>query len=153
MKGYGLRAAAMATVCVLTTSCETPYSAPKQVDATRPTVTYKYRNDDELMQANDRASAFCTQYQSVPRTADFGNDPGSGGRYVVFECLATLPPSDQRAYDPNAALTVRSDRELMDAARDAQAYCRQNEASAHAVARVSYAPDGTKTVRFECRPS
>ncbi len=135
--------------CVMMASCAAPRTAPQQVAASNPTVTYKYRNDDELMQANDRAAEFCTQYQAIAQTSSFGEDR-DGGRYVIFECMATLPPG-QRPFDPNLAYTFRTDRELTDASRNAQVYCRDTTGSSQVSANISNSPNGTKTVRFQCR--
>jgi hypothetical protein len=41
------------------------------VEASNPTVTYKYRNDDELIQANHAPSHFANASSSLPRTASF----------------------------------------------------------------------------------
>ncbi len=80
--------AAILAAGVLLTACAPRYSAPVQVQASNPTVTYEYRNDQELLQANQNAAGFCNQYQSVPRTVRFGE--GHNGRVVVYECVQAL---------------------------------------------------------------
>lgn len=151
-----LRRFAAVTACALlgtiVAACETPYTPPKQVDATNPTVTYRYRSDNQLMEANDRAAEYCAQYHAVPQSVDFGQDP-DGARYVVFECLSGAPVGGPRSrFDPNLTYTVGSDRELMDATRDAQMYCRDTTGSSRVISSLSNGPGGTKTVRFQCRP-
>ena len=81
---FGLQAATV-LVGLAAAGCAPRYSAPVQLQASNPTVTYQYRNDAELLQANQNAAAFCGQYQSTPRTAHIDEAPG--GRVVVFECV------------------------------------------------------------------
>src|SRR5512134_2571191 len=89
---------------LLIASCVSTRSSPQQVEASNPTVTYKYRNDDELTQANQRAIAFCQQYpSSLPRTASFSND--SDGKIVVFECVPATTFAATPVRQPNADLT------------------------------------------------
>lgn len=82
-------ATAAALAVLMMTSCAPLHqSSPRQVEANNPSVTYKYRNDDELIQANERAITFCNQYQFMPRVDSFSNDP-DGSKVVVFECVPT----------------------------------------------------------------
>ena len=73
------------------TSCAPATMPPQQVQASNPTVTYKYRGDQELVSAQQNASAFCARYQSVPQTASLTND-SNGNRVVVFECVPPPRP-------------------------------------------------------------
>ena len=117
-------ATAAAFAALMTVSCvSTRSSSPQQVDVSNPTVTYKYRNDDELIQANRRAMTYCDQYQYFPQTEHFGHD-SDGSNIVVFECL-TGPVSAAPQRQPNSDLTYnfRTDQELLDVSRDAQVYC------------------------------
>jgi hypothetical protein len=75
---------------VLLTSCVARPTAPVQIQASNPTVTYQYHNDQELLQANQSAAAYCGQYQAMPQTARFADSPD--GRAVVFECVQGGPP-------------------------------------------------------------
>jgi hypothetical protein len=87
------RAAAQTVAIVagaLLTSCVARPTAPVQIQASNPTVTYQYHNDQELLQANQSAAAYCSQYQAVPQTARFADSPD--GRAVVFECVQGGPP-------------------------------------------------------------
>ena len=134
---------------LIVASCSPQYSAPQQVQASNPTVTYKYRTDQELVQANQNAATFCTRYQAVARTANFSNDP-DGSKVVVFECVQTSPtPAPQPQFNPNLTYNYRTDQELLDASRNAQAYCMNNGApqmSSNIVANAN----GTKTITFQC---
>jgi hypothetical protein len=75
---------------VIVTSCVARPTAPVLLDASNPTVTYQYRNDQELLQANQNAAAYCAQYQAAPQTVRFADGPD--GRAVVFECLRNVAP-------------------------------------------------------------
>lgn len=137
---------------LLMASCVSTRSSPEQVEASNPTVTYKYRNDDELIQANQRAITFCQQYpSSLPRTASFSND--SDGKIVVFECVpaATFAAAATAVRQPNADLTysVRTDQDLLDASREAQIHCLNNGLP-EMDSNITVNSDGSKTVTFRC---
>jgi len=132
-------------------ACTPQYSSPQQVQASNPTVTYKYRTDQELVQANQNAATFCTRYQAVPRTANFTNDP-DGSKVVVFECVQTSPapaPQPQPQFNPNLTYNYRTDQELLDASRNAQIYCANNGAQ-QAISNIVTNANGTKTITFQC---
>ena len=139
----------------LLAACEQT-SSPTQVQASNPTVTYKYRNDRDLVEANQRAASFCSQYQSVPRTVSIGNG-GDGDRMAVFECVqsgstAALVPQTTLAPAGNSlTYTYRTDRELLEASRTAQTYCA-NRGSPQVVSNVMTNANGSRTVTFQCSP-
>jgi len=145
-----LGAAAVAAGLMLA-SCTPQYSAPQQLQTSNPSVTYKYRSDQELAQANQSAAIFCNRYQAVPRTASFATDP-DGSRIVVYECVQTsaaaapLPQSN-----PNLTYTYRSDQELLNASRNARIYC-ENNGSQQVTSNIVTNANGTKTVVFRCGP-
>jgi len=130
---------------LMMTSCTSLHdSSPEQVAASNPSVTYNYRNDDELIQAGQRAATYCNQYQSIPRTDSFG------GSMVVFECVPTsAPTAPQPQFNPNLTYNYRNDQDLVDAARNAQIYC-MNRGSRQVVSNIATNSDGTKTVTFQC---
>jgi hypothetical protein len=137
-------AALMSASCVSTRS-----SSPQQVDVSNPTVTYKYRNDDELIQANRRAMTYCDQYQSLPQTEHFGRD-SDGSNIVVFECLArSASAAPQRQLNSDLRYNFQTDQELLDVSRDAQVYCLNNGQSEMESNIVVYS-NGSKTVTFSC---
>ena len=137
----------------LVAACEQT-SSPRQVQASNPTVTYKYRNDRDLMEANQRAATFCNQYQSVPRTVSIGNG-GDGDRIAVFECVqsgssaALVPQTTLAPVGSSMTYTYRTDRELLDASRTAQAYCA-NRGSPQMNSNVITNANGSRTVTFQC---
>lgn len=145
-------ATGLSLVCVTLAlaSCASTRSSPVQVAASNPTVTYKYRNDDELVQANQQAMTFCHQYQGLPRAQSFGHD-SQGHNTVIFECApstAFTTPLQQRNSD--LAYNFRTDQELLDVSRDAQVYCL-NSGEPEMDSNIEIHSDGSKTVTFHCR--
>jgi hypothetical protein len=132
-------------------SCVPQYSAPVQVQANNPSVTYKYHGDEELVQANQNAAAFCNRYQSAPQTASFATDP-DGSKIVVFECVQTSPPpAPLPQINSNLTATYQTDQELLEASRKAQAYC-MNNGLPQMISNIVTNVNGTKTVTFQCTP-
>ena len=136
-------------VVVLMLSCaSTRSSAPRQVDASSPTVTYQYRNDDELIQANQRAIDFCEPYQSLPRAQSFSND-AEHNRIVVFECVSNLQALPLHQPDSSLRYDYRTDQELLEVSRNAQVYCR-NSGKPDMSSNVVVNADGSRSVTFHC---
>jgi hypothetical protein len=132
-------------------ACAPQYAPPQQVSATNPQVTYKYRSDAELVQVNQTASLYCGRYQAVPQTARFGSDP-DGSRVVVFDCMPAAPVQTVLVQpNPNLAYSYRTDQELLDGSRNAQAYCMSNGMQ-HTVANITTNANGTKTATYQCSP-
>jgi hypothetical protein len=144
-------AAVMAGLAVA--SCTPQYAAPQQVEASNPTVTYKYRSDAELVQANQNAAIFCNRYQSVPRSTRFSNDP-DGSSVVVFECVQQAPPAavTQAPVNPSLTYNYKTDEELLRASRAAQVYC-MNNGSRQVISNIATNANGTKTIFFQCSPN
>ena len=149
-----LKVNVLATVLagLMMASCaELQPSSPEQVQTRNPSVTYKYRTDDDLIQAGQRATTYCNQYQSIPRTVSFGNDT-DGEKIVVFDCVpASAPMAPRPQFNPNLTYNYRSDQELVDAARNAQIYC-MNRGSQQVVSNIVTNANGTRTVTFYCNP-
>jgi len=144
--------AASLLVGLTVTACAERDLPPQQVAASNPTVTYKYRGDQELVQANQSASFFCSQYQSTPRSKSFSNDQ-DGNRVVVFECLRTVSqPALPPQYNPSLGYTYMTDQELVDASRNAQVYC-MNNGSHQVTSDVTTNANGTRSVSFQCGPT
>jgi hypothetical protein len=140
---------ATALAALVATACVPQYMPPQQVAASNPTVTYKYYGDQELIQANQQAAAFCAQYQSAPRTAGFSNDP-DGRKVVIFECVQmTGQLAAPQQYSPNLSYNYRTDPELLEASRNAQVYC-MNSGSQPVVSNIGTSANGTRIVTFQC---
>ncbi|WP_337997805.1 hypothetical protein [Oleispirillum naphthae] len=156
-RGFKRNAAAIAlavSAVLLVAACAPEYSAPQQVQASNPRVTYKYHGDQELVQVNQSAVSFCSQYQSaahqsVPRTLNFSDDP-DGSKLVVFECVQTLPQAALPVqYNPSLTYTYRTDQELADASRNAQIYC-MNNGGQQVISSIGANANGSRTVAFQC---
>jgi hypothetical protein len=142
-------AALMLASCVTTPRS----SSPQQVAESNPTVTYKYRNDDELIQANQRAVTFCNQHQALPqpRAESFSVD-ANGDRIVVFECLpgtSVIAATPLRQPNSDLSYSFRTDQELLNASREAQVHCLNN-GSPEMDSNIVTHSNGTKTVTFRC---
>lgn len=140
-----------AVAAMMMTSCvSTRPSSPRQVAMTNPTVTYQYRNDDELIQANQRAITYCQQTQSLPRAQNFSND-ASGRHVVVFECVPGLQVTQMHNADAPLRYDYRTDPELLEASRNAQMYC-SSIGKPQMQSNIVINSDGSRTVTFNCSP-
>ena len=138
------------TVLLATASCASTLSSPRQVAASNPSVTYQYRNDDELIQANQRAIAFCEPYRTLPRTQHFSEAPDHQ-KTVAFECVSDLQTAPMSRPDAELRYDYRTDQELLDVSRNAQVQCR-NIGKPDMHSTVVTSPDGTRSVTFHCSP-
>jgi hypothetical protein len=141
-------------------ACAPPYQAPQEVATRPPAVSYNYSSDDGLVEANDKARAYCSQYASTPRLQGSISDNADGTKTVTFECVKTaagtpppvavtpspvpVPPSPPRGY------SYRTDTELLQAIGSADAYCaRSGQIASSSIVTTA---DGTKTLTFQCVP-
>jgi hypothetical protein len=128
-------------------SCGPLPTSQQPVQASNPSVTYNYRTDQELLQANQNATTYCGQYQTTPRTANITNNP-DGSKAVVFECVRTTLPAPPPT-PPSLSYAYRTDQELVQASQTASAYC-QKYGSQPMTSSVATNPDGSRTVTFQC---
>jgi hypothetical protein len=142
--------AAMVLAGLLMSSCAPINTSAEQVQASNPTVTYKYGSDQDLVQANQNAGIFCNRYQSVPRPTNFSTD-ADGSKVVVFDCVQSSAAAPMSQYNPNLAYNYGSDQELLDASRNAQTYC-MNNGSQQVISNMTTNSNGTRTVTFRCSP-
>jgi hypothetical protein len=142
----------IALAALVSASCALPGSSPKQVDSTNPSVTYKYSNDDQLIEANQRAITYCNQFESFPRTQSFGQD-ADGKSVVIFECVSSsLAAASSSPPNSDLRYNYRTDQELLDASRNAQVYC-VNHGSPEMDSTIVANSNGSKTVTFRCNAS
>ena len=145
--------AGAALIGLLVTACTPQYLPPQQVQASNPTVTYRYYTDGELLQVNQTAVTFCNQYQASPRAATFAANP-DGSKQVVFECVQptaamAMAPAP---YVPNMTYTFSSDQELVADSQTAHAYCMSigaQQMTSNIIANVG----SIRTVTFQCGPT
>ncbi len=158
-----------AAVAIMVASCGPVRQEPVAVQASNPKVTYQYVNDDQLLEANNKATVYCSQYQALPRTLNIGPGTTTGTNEVVFECLpratvAALPPATPLGpqvaavppavpVTPTISYSYRNDRELLDAARSAQSYCLNNGYPRANTAATASNTAGGRTVTFQCSAS
>jgi hypothetical protein len=128
-------------------SCAELPSSQRPVQSSNPSVTYNYRTDQELLQANQNATAYCSQFQTAPRTANITNN-SDGSKAVVFECVRTTLPAPPPT-TPSQSYTYRTDQELVQASQTAGAYCLKNGSKPMTSSMVAN-PDGSRTVTFQC---
>ncbi|MCJ7593042.1 MAG: hypothetical protein MUO51_16990 [Woeseiaceae bacterium] len=139
----------IALAALMIASCAFPGSSPKQVDSSNPSVTYNYSNDDQLIEANQRAITYCTRFDSFPRTKNFSQD-ADGNNVVVFECvISSLAAESPNPPNSNLSYNYRTDQELLDASRNAQVYC-VNHGSPEMSSTIVGNSNGSKTVTFRC---
>jgi hypothetical protein len=139
----------LATVALASCTSASSHSL-QQVEASNPTVTYEYVGDAELLEAQQNAVVFCSQYQSTPRPARITSGSDGRANNVVFECDPNLPvtaPPEVRGSD--LAYSYRNDQELLAAWRNAQTYCT-GSGRQQAVPSIRTNTDGSRTVVFQC---
>lgn len=149
--------AAIAFAGLTVAACTGPV-APVQTQASNPTVTYTYRSDQDLIQANRAAATHCARYSAVPQTMRFFGEP-SGERSVVFDCVpaapvvAVAPVAVAPVAVPATALsfTYTQDQELLQGTRSAQLQCA-NAGMQQAMTGIVTNVNGTKTATFQCVP-
>ena len=138
-------------------ACTGYSNGPRQVRTETPSVTHTYRTDQELAQASQSAATYCSQYQSYERTYRITNNNTDGSKTVVFECVKAPPPGPV-AMAPvpvmpapvpmPMAYTYRTDQELLDASRNAEAYCMRS--GMVTTSTIVTNANGTKTASFQC---
>jgi hypothetical protein len=140
---------AAALTAVLMASCGPPYSPPQQVQSSNPSVTYKYSDDNGLLQVNQSATTFCNQYRATARPANFASNP-DGSKTVVFDCVQpTMQTGTPTPFNPNLTYNYGTDAELLNASQNAQVYCTNN-GSQQATSNIIANTNGTRTVTFQC---
>ena len=122
-----------------------------QAASGNPGVSYKYSDDDQLIAANQRALTYCNQFQSFPRPQSFDIDR-DGSRTVVFECVTSSLAVAPHQTNSDLSYIYQTDQELVDAARNAQAYC-VDQGSPELVSTIVTNSNGSKTVTFRCGTS
>jgi hypothetical protein len=143
-----ISAVAALAACPLV-SCATFPSSQQPVQSSNPSVTYNFRTDQELLQANQNATTFCGPYQTTPRTSSITSN-ADGSKAVHFECVRTTLPVPAPT-PPSQTYTYRTDQELVQASQTASAYCPKPN-SQPMTSSIATNSDGTKTVTFQCGP-
>lgn len=132
-------------------ACAPQHSAPTQTSSINPTVTYKYRGDEELAQANEKANAYCAQYHATAQTYRIDTE-SDGSKTAVFQCMA-MPANmaSTQVYNPNYPYNYTTDQDLLGMTQSADLYCA-NSGGQRAVTTINTDINGTKTITFRCLP-
>lgn len=143
-----LSAAAALSLAIV--SCA-PSHKLKQVETTNPIVTYEYRGDNELLQAQQKATEFCSQYGRGVNAGKISGGSSNGLQLVSFECSSELASgiAPGQSYDSNLTYSYRTDQNLLDASQKAEAYCFERNADL-GVSDIRNNSDGSKTIVFRC---
>lgn len=154
LKNAIIGAGAACTVLMMASCTTTPRtSSPQQVAESNPTVTYSYRNDDELIQAGQRAVIYCNQQQTRSQSVAESFQTTTGGdNTVTFECVPeSSGPTTTRSPQTSSDLSYsfRTDQELLNASKEAQRYC-MGQGSAEVISEIVTQSDGSKSVTFRC---
>jgi len=72
----------LAAAALLLTACA---EGPTRVEATNPTVTYRFNGDNELKEASGKAEQFCQGYSKSARLLHVTQRAGE--EHAVFECV------------------------------------------------------------------
>lgn len=133
-------------------ACGPVYSAPREVEANPPKVSYNYSTDQQLVEASAKARIYCSKYASTPGMNGSITENPDGTKTVTYECVKTgtvtlLPPPPP---PPPMSYSFTTDMELLQAIQSADAYCARTGQAASS--SINANPDGTKTLTFQCVP-
>jgi hypothetical protein len=135
-------------------ACATPTGRAEPVEATPPSVTYKYSDEQGLIDASLKAETYCRDFNSWPTSTGVHVEQ-DGARRVTFVCdqdrTETYAGARHRSMPPNPTVqyTYRDERGLIEATTQAQQHCASFGAEARST-KVSRNSGGTRTVEFEC---
>lgn len=133
--------------------CVPPPQAPQVTQSSNPTVTYKYRGDQEILTANQNALVFCAQY-NASTTVGTITDNADGSRNAVFQCVpnqAGIAQPVMTTYNPNTFYVYRNDQTLLAPSPSAETYCMSN-GGMRALQNVQQNANGTRTITYQCVP-
>lgn len=137
-------------------ACVGPVGRAQSVHEEAPSVTYKFTDDDGLVDATIKAEAYCREYNAWPTNAGMRMD-SDGSNQVTFVCdqdrTTTYGGAQRRSMpgDVTVDYTYRDEQALVDATTQAQRHCARYGAEARSQT-VTTAADGTRTITFECVP-
>ncbi len=145
-------AAVLALTCLTVVGCGPEYTAPKEpvVIATEaPKISYKYDSDVALLEANNKALAYCSQYASTPYIQGSITKNPDGTKSVTFECVKAGLPAPPEVIPP-VSCRYLTDEELLQVRQSADAYCARLGKVASTTIVTN--PDGTRYLNYQCIP-
>ena len=135
-------------VGIFLSSCASYSDRAEHVQSTPPTITYKYEDDESLIDAVAKAEEYCLQFNSWPTPIESHPDAMPGQvtficdqNRVIGEAYEALPA------DPTVDYLYHDHESLVKATIEAQRHCARLGARAH-TARVTTI-DGSNTVIFD----
>jgi hypothetical protein len=135
------------------TACASPSGRAQAVQESAPSVTYKYTDDEGLVDATIKAEAYCREYNAWPTQAGMRVEAdGAGASQVTFVCDAPRAAASAALQSsPNVTVnySYRDEQALVDATMRAQRHCGELGAVARS-STVSTEADGSRTIVFEC---
>lgn len=143
-------------VGVTLAACVAPAGRAQSVHEEAPSVTYKFADDDGLVDATIKAEVYCREYNAWPTNTGMRMDAG-GASEVTFVCdqdrTATYAGAQRRSMpgDVTVDYSYRDEQALVDATTQAQRHCARYGAEARSQT-VTTGRDGTRTITFECVP-
>jgi hypothetical protein len=147
VRGLAISLAIFAAVAVVACAPISTPPEPVQVEAEAPEVSYKFYTDEELIEANNRARAYCSQYASTPSMQGKITSNQDGSKTVTFQCLQEAP---QAPAPPLETYTYSTDNDLLQTMNSAEAYCARSGQVASF--NVSTNAAGTQTLTYRCIP-
>lgn len=124
-------------------------SEPVQVEAQAPEVSYNFNTDQDLIEANNRARAYCSQYASTATMEGTITTNPDGSKRVTFECVKTAPTVPATPAPP-MTYNYRTDNDLLQAMQSADNYCaRSGQVASYSVTTNA---NGTQTLTYQCVP-
>ncbi len=146
-RGLAISLAIFAAVAVVACAPVSTPPEPVQVEAGAPEVSYKFYTDEELIEANNRARAYCNQYASTPSMQGKITTNQDGSKTVTFQCLQAAPQAPAPPLETN---TYHTDNDLLQTMNSAEAYCARSGQVASF--NVSTSAAGTQTLTYRCIP-
>ncbi len=144
-------AAVLALICLTVVGCGPEYSVPKEPEVIRteaPKISYKYDSDEALLEANNKARIYCSQYASTPNIQGTIIKSSEDSKSVTFECVKAGLPTPQVI--PSTSCRYLTDEELLQSMQSADIYCARLGKIASTTIVVN--PDSTKSLNYQCIP-
>ena len=146
-RGLAISLAIFAAVAVVACAPVSTPREPVQVEVEAPEVSYKFYTDEELIEANNRARAYCNQYASTPSIQGKITTNQDGSKTVTFQCIQAAPKAPA---PPLETYNYRTDNDLLQTMNSAEAYCARSGQVASF--NVSTNAAGTQTLTYRCIP-
>ena len=149
---HRLRACGIGVLAVVAAIACTPrYQEAYEVEANPPRVSYEFSSDTGLIEANNQARVYCSQYAATPSIrGEITNSPDDT-QTVTFTCIKTVAVTTYPSpAPPPTSYIYRTDVELLQAIESTDAYCAQSGRIASS--SITIDSGGTRTLTYQCVP-